>query len=174
MFFDSKSLEKNLPLWYIIEQFCFLKHLLLLKKSVIFRQVREKPTKFHYVFAITSGEMSPGGLCLHIPFRALLHMVMVGSWSDLSRNIGKRSVFSFQTSSCCWQQCKASFFCCDCKVIKVIKVFRISWAFGCKTVFLTVTFQAAASSKLYCSLRMPIPFLGKWLWNYLFYNYCGE
>ena len=140
-----------------------MKHLLLLKKSVIFRQVREKPTKFHYVFAITSGEMSPGGLCLHIPFRALLHMVMVGSWSDLSRNIGKRSVFLFRRLPAADSSARRLFFCCDYKVIKVIKVFRISWAFGCKTVFLTVTFQAAASSKLYCSLRMPIPFLGKWL-----------
>ena len=63
-------------------------------KSVIFRQVREKPTKFHYVFAITLGEMYPDGLCLHIPFRALPYIVMAGSWSDLSRNIGKRSVLS--------------------------------------------------------------------------------
>ena len=62
-------------------------------KSVIFRQVREKPTKFQFVFAITLGEMYPDGLCIHIPFRALLHIVMAGSWSDLSRNIGKRSVF---------------------------------------------------------------------------------
>ena len=74
--------------------------------------MREKPTKFHFVFAITPGEMYPDGLCLHTPFRALLHMVMVGSWSDLSRNIGKRSVFNSDVSLLL-SAARRLFFCCD-------------------------------------------------------------
>ena len=41
---------------------------------------------------MTVGEMYPGGLCLYI-FRALLRIVIAGSWSDLQRSARERSVF---------------------------------------------------------------------------------
>ncbi len=43
---------------------------------------------------MTVGEMYPGGLCLYI-FRALLRIVIAGSWSDLQRSARERSVFLF-------------------------------------------------------------------------------
>ena len=61
-------------------------------KTVIFQQMRVKPTKLKNVFATTVGEMYPVRLCLHILPDVLWHGGS-GSWSDLSLGVWEVSGF---------------------------------------------------------------------------------